>query len=66
MFGLGTVELIIIFAVIMLLFGGKRLPELAEGLGKSIKAFRKEMGNDDAQSKQLAQNATPEKPAEKV
>jgi sec-independent protein translocase protein TatA len=34
-------ELILIFFVILLLFGGKRLPELARGLGKSIREFRR-------------------------
>jgi len=37
---LGTGELIIIFCVILLLFGGKRLPELARSLGKGIKEFK--------------------------
>ena len=37
MFNLGTGELLIIFLVILLLFGAKRLPELARGLGKGHK-----------------------------
>ena len=41
MFNLGTPEIIIIFFVILLLFGAKKLPELAKGLGKGIKEFRK-------------------------
>lgn len=49
MFGLGTVEIIVIFGVILLMFGGKRLPELASGIGKSIKAFKKEMKKDNTQ-----------------
>ena len=36
MFNLGTGELVLIFLVILLLFGAKRLPELARGLGKSM------------------------------
>lgn len=40
-FGLGGPELLLIFAVIMLLFGARRLPELAKGLGKSVKEFKK-------------------------
>ncbi len=47
MFGLGTTELIIIFGVIFLLFGAKRLPELAAGLGKSIKLFKKELSKPE-------------------
>ena len=37
---IGTQELIIIFAIILLLFGSKRLPELAKGFGKAIKEFK--------------------------
>ena len=37
----GGWELIIIFIVILLLFGAKRLPDLAKGLGKGISEFRK-------------------------
>ena len=40
MFNLGTAELLIIFLVILLLFGAKRLPELARGLGKGINEFK--------------------------
>ena len=40
MFNLGTCELLIIFLVILLLFGAKRLPELARGLGKGINEFK--------------------------
>ena len=38
---LGTPELIIIFVVILLLFGAKKLPELARGVGKSLGEFKK-------------------------
>ncbi len=41
MFGLGTQEIIVIFLVLLLLFGGKKLPELARGLGKGIREFKK-------------------------
>ena len=40
-FGLGTPEIILICFVILLLFGAKRLPDLARGLGKSIREFKK-------------------------
>ena len=39
--GLGLPELMIIFFVILLLFGAKRLPELAAGLGKGLREFKK-------------------------
>ena len=41
MFGIGTQELIIILVIVLLVFGSKKLPELAQGLGKGIREFRK-------------------------
>lgn len=41
MFGLGTGEILIILLIILLLFGAKKLPELAKGLGKGINEFKK-------------------------
>ncbi len=38
--GLGTGEMILIFALVVLLFGAKKLPELARGLGKGIREFK--------------------------
>ncbi len=40
-FGLGLTELIVIFLVVLLLFGAKRLPDIAQGLGKGIREFRR-------------------------
>jgi sec-independent protein translocase protein TatA len=41
MFGIGTTELIIIMFIILLIFGAKKLPELAQGLGKGIREFKR-------------------------
>ena len=41
MFGLGGGEIVLILFVILLLFGAKKLPELAKGLGKGINEFKK-------------------------
>jgi sec-independent protein translocase protein TatA len=41
MFGLGAPELLIVFLIIIVLFGSSRLPELAKGLGSSITEFKK-------------------------
>jgi sec-independent protein translocase protein TatA len=40
---IGTSEVILIILAILLLFGGKKLPELARNLGKGISALKKEM-----------------------
>lgn len=42
--GLGTPELIAILVIVFLLFGAKKLPELARGLGKSLGEFKKAKG----------------------
>jgi sec-independent protein translocase protein TatA len=41
MFGLGTPELIVILVIAFMVFGGRKLPELGAGLGKSIASFKK-------------------------
>ena len=40
---IGTWEIIAIVAVILLLFGGKKIPELMKGLGKGVKSFKEGM-----------------------
>jgi sec-independent protein translocase protein TatA len=40
-------HLLIIFAVILLFFGGKRIPELAKGLGTGVREFRKGLEHGD-------------------
>ncbi len=48
-FGLGGGELMVILAIVLLLFGSTKLPQLAKGLGQSVKEFKKatKEGNDD-------------------
>lgn len=43
LFNLGTGEIIIICLVILLLFGGRKIPELMKGLGKGVKSFKEGM-----------------------
>ena len=54
----GAPEVIIIFLVVLLLFGGKKIPELMKGVGKGVKSFKegmadveKEIGDLDAEIK---------------
>jgi sec-independent protein translocase protein TatA len=58
--GLGTQELVIIFAVIILLFGAKKLPELARGSGRALRIFKAETkglieDDEDDESKTIEQ-----------
>ena len=48
---LGAPELIIILAIVLLLFGGKKLPELSRSLGTSMRELRKGMNGDASESK---------------
>ena len=43
MFGLGLQEILIIALIVLLLFGGKKIPELMKGLGKGVKSFKEGM-----------------------
>ena len=47
MLGLGMQELIIILVIVLILFGAKRLPELAGGMGKAIRNFKKGMNEQE-------------------
>lgn len=48
---LGTTELIIIAAVVVLLFGGKKIPELFKGLAEAVKEFKKASKDTDKEQK---------------
>jgi sec-independent protein translocase protein TatA len=62
----GPLELILIFAVVLLIFGAKRIPEIARGIGKGIREFKdatseisRELENE-AQNRQINQPQTPQ------
>ena len=62
----GPVELLIVLAVVLLLFGSKKLPELAKGMGQAAKEFRSGLNDDHEPEKDkteapaaLAVEATP-------
>ena len=72
-FGLGGWEVVLILAVVLILFGAKKLPELAKGLGQGIREFKKasneitnelqRAGEDDSAQRQV-QYRPPEKTIE--
>lgn len=43
MFGIGTQEILFIVLIVLLFFGGKKIPELMKGLGKGVRSFREGM-----------------------
>ncbi len=43
MFGLGANEILVIALIVLLLFGGKKIPELMKGLGKGMRSFKEGM-----------------------
>ena len=48
----GTTELLLILGIVVLLFGAKKIPDLAKGLGKGIKNFKSEMKDDGIETAQ--------------
>ena len=61
MFGMGPWELLLVFLAILLLFGAKRLPGIAQGLGKGIKEFKSAMKDTTSEIK----GSLDDKPSEK-
>ena len=54
---LGTWEIIVIVLVVLLLFGGKKIPELMHGVGKGVKSFKDGMnGVEDESGKNKVEN----------
>ena len=61
-------ELLIVLAIVVLLFGAKKIPDLAKGMGKGIKDFKKAIKDDDEDTKELASkdDKVTDTPTEKV
>ena len=71
MFGMGHWEILIIFLVVLLIFGAKRIPEMAQGMGKGIREFRKAVRDvqDEVDIANTVSNSAPkapESPADQV
>ena len=56
MFGLGFQEILVIALIILLLFGGKKIPELMRGLGKGVKSFKEGMNEGTDLKKEVEQD----------
>ena len=54
---LGTWEIVAIVLVILLLFGGKRIPELMRGLGKGVKSFKQGMNEVEKEIKDIDEDS---------
>ncbi len=52
MFGLGGAEIAVILVVVIVLFGGKKIPELMKGIGQGIKEFNNAKANIESEVKQ--------------
>ena len=66
---IGPMELIIILAIVVLLFGAKRIPEIAKGLGKGIREFKGGLNSEAAaaeEAKALKKPEDPQNPAPKT
>ena len=58
----GGWEWLVILGIVVVLFGGKKIPELAKGLGQGIKNFKKEIKNDDDEAEiKTASSEAPKK-----
>ena len=63
LFNLGTGEIIVIVLVILLLFGGKKIPELMKGVGKGVKSFKQGLNEVEDEIKKASDDDTKGKPA---
>lgn len=63
LFNLGTGEIIVIVLVILLLFGGKKIPELMKGVGKGLKSFKQGLNEVEDEIKKASDDDTKGKSA---
>lgn len=61
---IGPMELILIFLIVVLLFGGKKIPEIAKGLGKGIRDFKGAMSGNTAEDENAKALKKTENPGE--
>ena len=63
MFGMGAQELMVILVIVLVLFGGSKLPDLAKSLGKSMKEFKKGIASEEEEQAPKPQPAASASPA---
>ncbi len=51
MFGLGVQELLVILAIIVVIFGASKIPQLGKGLGEGIRNFKKGLKDEDGKER---------------
>ena len=69
MFGIGTTELVIVFGIVLVLFGARRLPELGAGVGKAIRNFKSGISGKDEidvtpEQEAVTEGSKPSEPAD--
>ena len=62
-FGLGPTELIVILLIVLLLFGAKRIPEIAGSLGKGINSFKRNLSEVEGNFREGVRDASLDAPA---
>lgn len=53
---IGVTELVLVFVILLLIFGGRKIPELARGLGSGIRNFKDSLQGEESQGKQDEQD----------
>jgi len=64
--GLSSSELLIVLVIVLVLFGGSRLPSLMEGMGKGLRSFKKAMRDDDEIDVKPKERSLENKPKERA
>ena len=61
---IGAPEIIFIVLIVLLLFGGKKIPELMKGLGKGVKSFKQGMNEMEEEVKRPSEDQASQQPTE--
>ncbi len=59
--GIGGTEILLIFLVVLILFGAKRIPDIAQGLGRGIKDFKKAVSDTQKEINDLGVSESPKR-----